>query len=141
MLGSKESSKTLFYPAAVFHSRTVDVPAEKFQQPLLLSNVIFLPSEQSLQCVYIFVCPYRGIPLTVQNFRTQTNRHPRLYPFSSFPLRWNKTHYNIDHTHPHVALYCTETATAVSLFRCFWPQSDVQSLRFAGDCWQVLTRV
>jgi hypothetical protein len=39
--------------------------------------------------------------------RRQTDRHPRLFPFSSFPLRWNKTYYNIDQTHPHVALNCT----------------------------------
>jgi hypothetical protein len=70
-LGSKESSETPFHQATVFHSRQVDVPAEKFRQHLLLSNVIFLPSEQSLQHVYTFVYPYRGIPLTVQNLRTQ----------------------------------------------------------------------
>jgi len=73
VLGSKESSETRFYRAAVFHSRKVDVPAEKCRQPSPMSNVILLPSAQSLQHVYIFVCPYQGIPLTVQNFRRQTD--------------------------------------------------------------------
>jgi len=74
MLGSKQSSETPFYQAAVFYSGKVDVPAEKFRQRLLSSNVTFLLSEQQQSLQHnIFVYSYRGIPLTVQNFRTQTD--------------------------------------------------------------------
>jgi hypothetical protein len=119
MLGSKERSEIRFYQAAVFHSRKVDVPAEKFRQHLLLSTVIFLPSEQSVTSARLYLC----LLLSRNSFDgsefQNADRHPLLYPFSSFPLRWNKTYYNIDHTHPYVALYCTrncESCFAVSLF-------------------------
>jgi hypothetical protein len=109
-------------PKLVFIRRQFFIHAKSMCQLRSFDSACFCPpsfscqlSSQSLQHVYIFVCSYRGIPLTVQN----ADRHPLLYPFSSFPLRWNKTYYNIDHTHPYVALYCTrncESCFALSLF-------------------------
>jgi len=114
ILGSKERSETRFYQAEFFPSHKVDVPAEKFRQRLLLSTVILLPSEQSVTSARLYLClllsrnSFDGSQFP--NADRQTDRHPRLYPFSSFPLRWNKTYYNIDHTQHFIAL---ETVRAV----------------------------